>query len=99
MGDQRALKTENLTGEEKLHASSVADIKETSDVWKAVRGRVLSQCRFWDLLLDKASFSYFYDGKAKKLPKDNLRKFRAVVKEIEDLLGEFKCFMDACLMP
>ena len=92
------VKTEIEESDVEKIRSSLAEVKETSHIWKAVRERILSQCRLWDLLLDKASFSYFYDaGEAQNEPKDNLRKFGAVIKEVEDLLGEFKCFMDACL--
>lgn len=77
---------------------AVSEVEEANDVWALVREKVLSQCKLWDLLLDKAAFSYFYETKSKKLPKDDLRKFKAVVSEMEVLLGEFKCFMDGCLV-
>ena len=49
----------------------------------------------WDLLLEKVNSTY--EKESKKLPKDNQRKFQHVVKEVEEILGEFKCFLDAVL--
>jgi hypothetical protein len=87
----------NHGDKDRVLTEALTDVKHVSVVWKSVRERILTQFQIWDLILDKASFRYFYDTKSKKLPKDNERKFRAVVTEMEALLGEFKCFMDGCL--
>ena len=75
----------------------ISDVKEGSVIWKAVKNDVLSQCRLWDILIDKADHDYVAETVSCKLPQDKNRKFKCVVKELEGLLGEFKCFMDGCV--
>ena len=77
--------------------SFITDVKEGPVAWKAVRSKVLSQCRLWDILVDKVDYDYMAETLSCKLPQDKHRKFRRVVKELEELLGEFKCFMDGCV--
>ena len=91
-----AVKNEQTDQSEQLK-KIVSELNNPTVVWRSVREQILSHCQVWDILLDKASLSYFYETKTKKLPKDNLRKFQSVLAEIESLLGEFKCFMDGCL--
>ena len=40
-----------------------------------------------------------YETKSKKIRREDLdlKRFEFVLREIESLLGEFKCFMDGCL--
>jgi len=91
---------------------AVADIPDVSQIWKVVRPKILSQCPIWDLLMDKASYQYYGENlnsedtkniatlNSKDANRSNLinsKKFRAVVSEMEALLGEFKCLMDGCL--
>lgn len=67
------------------------------EIWSAVRERILSHYGLWDILIDKAVLRYTNENDSD--PKDeNARRFQAVVQEVEALLGEFKCFMDACLV-
>lgn len=75
----------------------VTDFKDGSLIWKAVKDKVLSNCRLWDILVDKANHDYISETLTSKLSQDKHRKFKHVVKEMEDLLGEFKCFMDGCV--
>ena len=93
------VKTESHEQNNELLKKIVSEVNNPSVIWKSVREKILSQCRVWDLLLDKASLSHLNDTKARKMPKDNLKMFQFVVTEIETLLGEFKCFMDGCLDP
>ena len=75
----------------------VSDFKDGSLIWKAVKDKVLSNCQLWDILVDKANHDYISETMRLKLSQDKHRKFKHVVKEMEDLLGEFKCFMDGCV--
>ena len=75
----------------------INDFKDGGLIWKAVKDKVLSNCRLWDILVDKANHDYISETMRLKLSQDKHRKFKHVVKEMEDLLGEFKCFMDGCV--
>ena len=46
--------------EDKVEAlkKAVADIPDVSQIWKVVRPKILSQCRIWDLLMEKVNL-YF----------------------------------------
>lgn len=76
----------------------VDEISNPFTIWKMVREKIHSNCRLWDLLLDKAYFNGdFAETKKNDRGKNNLRKFQLVLIEIEAILGEFKCFIDGCL--
>ena len=80
----------------KTEVDPMHDDDDPSGLWSSMRSKVWSQYQLWDILLDKALFSYVEEAKCSG-PNDNCNKFLAVVNEMEKLLGEFKCFMDGCV--
>lgn len=81
----------------KMLKSVVAGIPDASVIWKVVRGRILSQCQIWDLLLDKACYKFYSDKPDQQNVDNKIRKVSLIIEELQCVLGEFKCLVDGCL--
>lgn len=88
------IKTEAI--EESDHLKTALSSASEKEIWIAIRERIFSQYGLWDILVDKAILNDTREQDSHS--KGDAKRFQAVVQEVEALLGEFKCFMDACLV-
>jgi hypothetical protein len=61
------VKSESSRDQIELLKKLVSEIDSPSLIWNSVREKILVRCQFWDLVLDKASLSYLYETKSKKI--------------------------------
>ena len=71
----------------------IDEVDDISLIWEVSRDLIFSKYRLWDLIIDMAAHTHSKDSNDKT---NNLTKFQIVIRKLEELLGEFKCFMDAC---